>query len=95
MKTITLDAKSCITADDVYDVFFREVGAPDWHGRNFNALADSIAAGRINRIEVPYTIVVTNFDHSGPEATRMLIDFKKLIEELAAQGCEVVIEFER
>lgn len=41
------------TWDDIYDSFFRAVGAPDGHGRNFNALAASIAKGSINAVEVP------------------------------------------
>ena len=54
MKDIILDSARWSTKDDVYDAFFRAVGAPEWHGRNFDALRDSIARGLINQVECPY-----------------------------------------
>jgi hypothetical protein len=33
MKKLLLDGSSWRTTDDVYDAFFRAVGAPEWHGR--------------------------------------------------------------
>ena len=44
------------------------VGAPDWHGRNFDALRDNIAAGSINAVEVPYRLVIKNYDKIAPSA---------------------------
>jgi RNAse (barnase) inhibitor barstar len=58
MKELALDGAEWTTKDDVYDALFRAVGAPDWHGRNFDALNDSIAAGSINEVEVPYRLVI-------------------------------------
>jgi RNAse (barnase) inhibitor barstar len=60
MRELVLDAREWTTQDDVYDSFFRAVGAPDWHGRNLDALNDSIAGRQINAIEVPYLIVIKN-----------------------------------
>jgi RNAse (barnase) inhibitor barstar len=67
------------------------VGAPSWHGRNFDALNDSIATGSINEVEVPYALVITNYDMIGPNARKMADDFINLIHELAARGCPVEI----
>jgi RNAse (barnase) inhibitor barstar len=92
MKELLLDGSGWKTADDVYDAFFAAVGAPVWHGRNFNALNDSIAAGRINAIELPYRIVITNFDLICGKAMGMATDFTDLILEIAARGCPVEIE---
>ncbi len=58
MKDIILDGARWSTKDDVYDAFFRAAGAPEWHGRNFDALRDSIAGGSINQVEVPYCLVI-------------------------------------
>jgi RNAse (barnase) inhibitor barstar len=60
MTELILDGSTWTNNDDVYDAFFRAVGAPSWHGRNFNALNDSIATGSINKVEVPYTLVIAN-----------------------------------
>jgi hypothetical protein len=51
MKELILNGAEWKTQDDVYDSFFRAVGAPEWHGRNFNALRDSIATGSINTLK--------------------------------------------
>ena len=66
MKELTLNGAEWRTRDDVYDNFFQAVGAPDWHGRNFNALRDSITTGSINAVEVPYRVVIQNYDKISP-----------------------------
>ena len=92
MKELLLDGSGWNTADDVYDAFFSAVGAPIWHGGNFNALNDSIASGRINAIELPYRIVITNHDLISGKAMGMAAAFTDLILEIAARGCFVEIE---
>ena len=93
MRELVLDGSSWRKEDDVYDAFFAAVGAPSWHGRNFNALIDSIATGSINAIEVPYRIVIRNFDLISGEARQMAIDFADLLRGLrVARECPVEIE---
>jgi len=74
---------------DLYSAFFVAVGAPEWHGRNFNALHDSIGGGGINRIEVPYRIVIRNAPHENEMAKQVLDHFAGLIQHLQAEGCPV------
>jgi RNAse (barnase) inhibitor barstar len=92
---LLLDAADWQTRDDVYNAFFRAVGAPSWHGRNFDALRDSIRGGQINEIEVPYRVVIKNSSLIGEEASRMMRDFIDLIRELAAEGCPVDVRVEK
>ena len=92
MRELALDGTNWTTKDDFYDAFFAAVGAPSWHGRNLDALNDSIAAGSINAIEVPYRIVIRNFDLISGEAERMATDFIDLILEISERGCQVEIE---
>jgi RNAse (barnase) inhibitor barstar len=94
MRELVLAATTWKTRDDVYDSFFRAVGAPKWHGKNYDALRDSIATGQINEIEVPYRLLVRNSQSIGVPAKAMLKDFVKLIRELATEGCPVEIRFE-
>jgi len=70
------------------------VGAPSWHGHNFNALHDSIVVGQINKVEVPYLIKIKNFGLIGSGAKGMAADFVRLIKELRESGCPVDIETE-
>jgi RNAse (barnase) inhibitor barstar len=77
--------------DDIYDAFFSVVGAPSWHGRNLDALNDSIANGQINEVEVPYRLVLVNFALIGASAKKVASDFVDLIREIAARGVPVEI----
>jgi RNAse (barnase) inhibitor barstar len=82
------------TKDDVYNAFFHAVGAPEWHGRNLDALADSISGGSINQVEVPYRLVIKSYDGIGPDAKAMTDRFINLVHELATEGCPVEIRVE-
>jgi RNAse (barnase) inhibitor barstar len=92
MRELVLEGCGWQKVDDVYDAFFAAVGAPDWHGRNFNALNDSIATGSINAIEVPYRIVIRNFDLITGEARQMALNFVDLLRELQERGVSVEVE---
>jgi RNAse (barnase) inhibitor barstar len=94
MRELILNGAEWKTWDDVYDSFFRAVGAPDWHGRNFDALRDSIATGSINGVEVPYRLVIRNYDKIALSTKQMADDFRDLIRDLAAEGCPVEIHTE-
>jgi hypothetical protein len=91
---IELNAANWKSHNDVYDAFFHAVGAPDWHGRNFNALIDSIETGAINQLEVPYRIMVRNVDAASQEAKDFLKDFADLVREVSANGCPVEMNIE-
>jgi RNAse (barnase) inhibitor barstar len=94
MKELTLDGAGWRSKDDVYNAFFHAVGAPEWHGRNFDALNDSIANGSINEVEVPYRLVLMNYDLISGEAKKMTDDFVDLIHEIAERGCPVEVRIE-
>jgi RNAse (barnase) inhibitor barstar len=94
MRELELDGATWKTNDDVYDSFFKAVVAPPWHGRNFNALNDSIVNGRINGIEVPYRLVIINYDQVGAGAKKIAKDFIELIHEIAEGGCPIEISIE-
>jgi RNAse (barnase) inhibitor barstar len=91
MKELLLNGAEWKTSDDVYDAFFRAVGAPSWHGKNFNALNDSIARGNINEVEVPYCVVIQNYSLISAGAKKIADDFIDLIHEIGARGCPVEI----
>ena len=79
----------------MYLSFFRAVGAPDWHGKNFDALRDSIAGRDINRIETPYRLVLTNYRLVKPGVKGVSDGFIQLIHELATEeGVAVEIRVE-
>jgi RNAse (barnase) inhibitor barstar len=92
MTELIMDGAAWNSKDDVYDAFFRVVGAPAWHGRNLDALNDSIANGEINKVEVPYRLVILNFDLIGAGAKKMATDFLGLVREINTRGVPVEID---
>jgi RNAse (barnase) inhibitor barstar len=95
VPVILFSASDWKTENDFFDAFFSAVGAPDWHGRNFSALNDSIGAGRINKLEVPYRMVVQNLNTATTEVRKFMTDFADLIRGLQANGCPVAIQIEQ
>lgn len=89
---LILDAANWTEPDDVYDAFFAAVRAPSWHGRNLNALRDSIGTGEINGVELPYKIVVLNASTASADARRMLDHFAEVVEQLNNEGSPVEIK---
>jgi RNAse (barnase) inhibitor barstar len=61
MMELAMDGATWNSKDDVDDAFFSVVVAPSRHGRNLDALNDSIANGQINEVEPPYRLVIVNF----------------------------------
>jgi RNAse (barnase) inhibitor barstar len=89
VRELELDGSNWKTTDDFYDAFFQAVGAPSWHGRNFNALRDSIITGQINKIELPYTIHISGSGKMPPAVRSLVEDFCSLIKEFRSEGHEV------
>ncbi len=60
---ITINWQEIGSEEQFYNQFLPQVQAPEWHGRNLNALTDSIVTGDINKIEPPFTIISKNSDN--------------------------------
>lgn len=97
VETIKLDASRWQSCDDLYKSFFNAVGAPEWHGKNLDALNDSIGGGAINDVEVPYRIAVLNSSalDGRPEVLAELRDWEDLVSRLQANGCPVNMTLQR
>ncbi len=94
MLEIVLDGANWRTRDDFYEDFLKAVGAPGWHGRNLDALNDSIGAGSINEVEIPYVVIVRGLSSMSPEARQMVERFCGLIRDLRGDGVEVDVRCE-
>ncbi|MCX4030517.1 barstar family protein [Endozoicomonas sp. SM1973] len=91
---ITVDWKQIQSEGDFYDIFLPQIQAPEWHGRNLNALIDSLVAGDINLIEPHYTIRNINIasvpEHLSSFQLIILNTFNKGIAE--NRGIKIVNE---
>jgi RNAse (barnase) inhibitor barstar len=92
---IVLDSRGWQSSEDFYRAFFEAVGAPDWHGRNFDALHDSIGTGSINKVDVPYRIRLLNAGAMNGEAAKFVRKLAGLMDDLHADGCPVELILEQ
>ncbi|BBM04000.1 barstar family protein [Microbulbifer sp. GL-2] len=91
---ITVDWKQIESEDDFYNIFLSQVKAPDWHGRNLDALIDSIVTGDINSIEPPYTIHNLNTGFAPRHITEFQLKVLAIFNEgvVENRGIKVVNE---
>jgi len=92
--TLALDGVSWRSSDDFVDALLRALGAPEWHGRNLDALEDSIGGGGINRVEPPYHIAISGRWAMAPAAQEAVGDFCELVRDLKARGVQVEVSYE-
>ena len=81
MRTIELDATRWWKVTDFYDDLLNALEAPEWHGRNLNALYDSIIWGDINGVEPPYTVRIRNMSNTREAPREELEVFLKHLPE--------------
>jgi hypothetical protein len=93
-RELTLNAGAWQSANDFYSAFFLAVGAPEWHGRNFDALIDSIQTGRINQIEVPYKILIQSPSNDNEGVKTILRDLAELVLDMQSNGCPVSLQIQ-
>ena len=92
MKRIELDAREWRTDLDFYEALLAALGAPRWHGRNINALIDSMIYGGINEIDPPYKIVISG-TRGIPSGVADEIAFT-ILAFGEAQGTDILVEFQ-
>jgi hypothetical protein len=72
------------------DAVIKGLEGPSWHGRNYNALHDSMVTGSINGIEPPYEIIISGAASVSPEVDDAIRYFiERVTEWRARQGVEI------
>jgi RNAse (barnase) inhibitor barstar len=94
VPTLQLDASRWKNTDDIYESLFAVLGAPAWHGKNFNALNDSIVTGNVNAVEVPYTLSIRNMRSANSGVRLFVSNLVDFISKREAEGCPVSIQIE-
>lgn len=78
MNEIRINWEHILDVEEFYDTFLYQVDAPEWHGRNIDALSDSLVTGGINRNDLPYHFIFSNFKSPHLE------EFKEALVEIAS-----------
>jgi RNAse (barnase) inhibitor barstar len=92
MNVIDLDANDWKTALDFYEAILAAIGAPRWHGRNVNALIDSMIYGGISELEPPFTVRITNTENLPDDAREELVIV--ILAMAQQQGTDNIVQFQ-
>ncbi|HSF63461.1 MAG TPA: barstar family protein [Paracoccaceae bacterium] len=71
MRQIVLDAGGWRTVADGWDALLAALEAPGWHGRNLDALADSLSGG-VNGVAPPFALCLTGTAALPPDVAAWL-----------------------
>jgi RNAse (barnase) inhibitor barstar len=89
MEHVELDGSHWITESDFYDALLPAIDAPTWHGRNLDALNDTIRGDDINNLRQPYVIHIRGMGAMGPLAKRIVERFRGLVSVRKAEGTAI------
>jgi hypothetical protein len=96
---IDLDAARWERELDFYDALLGALGAPEWHGKNVNAVIDSVICGGINQVMPPF-VVRFHGTRRAPDHVLREINFvteqisRARGERLQSQGQDTSVGFE-
>ncbi len=94
MRVIKLDATQWKSEEDFYNAMCSALEAPSWHGKNADALLDSMSGG-VNGVEPPYKIwIIGTRDLSVDVRTRIGWMVTCVTERYQERGREPVIFFQ-
>ena len=88
MNVIRLDASQWRRPDDFYAALLPQLGAPPWHGRNLDALFDSLSGG-INFLEPPFSVEVEGTGELSGHMAAFLTEVAAIFDDAREGGAEV------
>ena len=95
MTLIELDASGWSRAEHFYAALLPALGAPAWHGRNLDALYDSLFGGGINEVQPPLRVNVIGVDCLSEEMRAFLRKVEVLFADGRAEtGLNAIISFD-
>jgi hypothetical protein len=87
MKQIVPDAGAWRTPEDFYASLLPAIGAPSWHGRNLDAIEETIFYDdRINGLRPPYHVRIIGADSLDPALLAFLGRVERLFQDHRGGG---------
>ena len=81
MKVIRLEATGWRSSEDFYSELLPQLGAPAWHGRNLNALEDSLSGG-INKVEPPFRVELHGAQGLPPQLRQFVSEVTAVFDDV-------------
>jgi RNAse (barnase) inhibitor barstar len=83
---ITLHPTLWKSEEDFFDEVLRNLDAPDWHGKNYDALSDSLVTGQVNGVEPPIKFVIEETQTLPQIAAHALAELESIAAEARSNG---------
>ena len=84
MSTVVVDWSQIDSRAAFFELVLPQLGAPDWHGNNLDALNDSVIGDDLNELKAPYTVHFRNADKVRDD----LLEFSRQVSDIFAQASE-------
>ena len=89
MREITVDVSACSSTQDFYALLLVGLGAPAWHGKNLDALWDTISSDDINDVRAPFTVRFINVQNAQSELKSLVEKIGEIFVEARMDGVDV------
>jgi RNAse (barnase) inhibitor barstar len=94
VPVLSLDCRGWSSVSVAYSALLSALGAPSWHGRNLDALNDSLVAGGINQQKAPFRIEVSGSRKKLPgQVQTFLIQLEKILARAREEGKDITLVF--
>ena len=92
VESVDLDGTTWMRADDFYSAYLAAVGAPEWHGRNLDAVWDSLTGGDIKQRNLPYRVRIKGTSRMSADVRELVGRFQGLVQQAQRAGHSVEVE---
>jgi RNAse (barnase) inhibitor barstar len=92
MPKVLLDGRSWVSRDDFYEALLTALGAPSWHGRNLDALEETLRSGSTNALNPPLEIAISGMESMSGEARTTVHRFNELVNHLRAAHIDISLQ---
>jgi RNAse (barnase) inhibitor barstar len=87
MKILELDLSKLTSVEDAFEELMMVLEAPEWHGRNLNALRDSVTGNDLNGARAPFEIRLRG--RASEEVRQLLGMVEDIFKEARQYGVDV------
>jgi RNAse (barnase) inhibitor barstar len=95
MNAIRLHESCCRSPDAFWNALLAALKVPAWHGRNLDALWDSLTGGHVSTLQPPFAIEVVCQGQPPAEVQKLITDVHTLFDEArVSEGVRVAFHLQ-
>jgi RNAse (barnase) inhibitor barstar len=89
MREMTFDVSAFSSTQDFYALLLAGLGAPACHGKNLDALWDTISSDDINDVRAPFAVRFINVQNAQSELKSLVEKIREIFVEARMDGVDV------